>query len=305
MEQRLLLSICINTYNRQKEFKQCLESIVRQDGDLIKHGKKIEIVVMDDNEKENVKKIIKEYKTKNISISYIKSKNRLGMVRGIVKACEVAKGEYIWILSDDDMICSGGIVKVLQVIKNHKPDSILCNINHFKEDGNKIKVVKRNCLNLQKDILTKTNKQLFHFLETKFLYAVDWYTYAMSPTIISKKLFIKNKYTIEKYNGYSIFSYPQSALRYYSHDDIFLYIISDPLILFRVNNFLWQSTNELKTVIDYNKCANNFWDNVFKIQPQNISFKLKLLVGIRKIIRIIGIIFIYLKEILRRFFLSD
>jgi hypothetical protein len=150
--------------------------------------------------------------------------------------------------------------------------------------------VATNCLNLEHDVSVKTKKALFKLLESKFLYTVDWYTYAMSPSIMKRSLFLANRSLIDRYNGYSIFSFPQTATVYYSPSAVHCYFIAKSLVLFRVDNGSWVTANGLKTAIAYNRCANSFWWNVLQTNRQNISWRLILLVLLRMSIRQLGLL---------------
>ena len=94
------LSICIPTYNRSKYLENCLNSIFisKKKSEL-----PIEICISDNNSEENIAPIIKKYK-KKINIVYKKNKSNIGIAKNIIKSVSFAKGEFIWLLGNDDLV---------------------------------------------------------------------------------------------------------------------------------------------------------------------------------------------------------
>ena len=70
---KILLSICIPTYNREKCLQQCLDSIVNQKA----FNANIEIVISDNASSDNTDELVKKYQEKYTNISYKKNKENL------------------------------------------------------------------------------------------------------------------------------------------------------------------------------------------------------------------------------------
>lgn len=86
------ISIVIPTYNRVRMLKEAIESIEKQDYD------NYEIIVIDDNSKEEVFSKIEKYK----NIRYSKNEQNIGAGLARKKGYSMAKGEYIIFMDDDD-----------------------------------------------------------------------------------------------------------------------------------------------------------------------------------------------------------
>lgn len=92
----LIFSVIIPTYNRSNTLVMSIKSVLNQDFDSY------EILVLDDHSKDNTESVVKSFKDKRIT--YIKNEHNIGYARNIMKGCSLAKGEYIFLLSDDDFI---------------------------------------------------------------------------------------------------------------------------------------------------------------------------------------------------------
>ena len=115
-----ILSICIPTYSRSAYLKICIDSL------LAYRGTDIEVVVQDNYSEDDTEALVKSYVEMDSRVSYKKNSQNLGMMENLFKAMERAKGEYIFILSDDDYILSGGIEKVIRLIKKDRPTAFNC-----------------------------------------------------------------------------------------------------------------------------------------------------------------------------------
>jgi len=104
----MLLSICIPTFNRKKHLINCLNSIY-----VAKKNTSIEfeVCISDNCSDENLNDLIDSYKNK-INITFNKNKKNIGFVKNYLKVCSIAKGKYIWLLGDDDMILPSSLVEI-------------------------------------------------------------------------------------------------------------------------------------------------------------------------------------------------
>ncbi len=107
------LSLCIPTYNRPEEFKRMLLGVLPQ------LNNEVEIVVRDDSQTSETKNIFDELTiNKDINYQYYTGK-KIGLDAASLFLFEHARGEFIWLFSDDDELLSGGIAEVLELIEAH------------------------------------------------------------------------------------------------------------------------------------------------------------------------------------------
>ena len=93
------ISIIITNYNYGKYLARCIRSCISQSIEK----KDFEIIVIDDNSKDNSFKVLKEF---NKNIKLIHNKKNIGVSKSVNKAVKLAKGEYFVRVDADDYISS-------------------------------------------------------------------------------------------------------------------------------------------------------------------------------------------------------
>jgi abequosyltransferase len=105
------LSICIATLNRGDVIGETLESIVSQAGD------DVEIVVLDGASKDNTAQIVESFRQRCPALRYICQSTNGGVDKDYDLAIQAARGEYCWLMSDDDLLLPGAVKTVLAAIE--------------------------------------------------------------------------------------------------------------------------------------------------------------------------------------------
>ncbi|ERM19217.1 glycosyltransferase family 2 protein [Brevibacillus laterosporus] len=91
------VSILIPTYNRPHYFELALQSALAQ------NYSNLEIIVGDDSTNDETEQLIKPYLEKHPQLIYSKNPQNLGQFENDLKLLELASGEYINFLMDDDL----------------------------------------------------------------------------------------------------------------------------------------------------------------------------------------------------------
>ncbi|AFZ45118.1 glycosyl transferase family 2 [Halothece sp. PCC 7418] len=113
-----LLSICIPAYNRPLWLKRALESITIANAES---RDDIEIVVTDDSSSTECESVTQEVlQNWSGSWKYIYNQPRLGMAKNWNYSIQVASGEYVLVLHDDDFLLPNAITKIVKVIQRYK-----------------------------------------------------------------------------------------------------------------------------------------------------------------------------------------
>lgn len=108
------LSICIPTYNFGRYIGETLESIVRQ------ATEEVEIVVLDGGSTDDTPQVVEGFRPFFPRLRYHRQNFRGGIDRDMAKAVELARGEYCWLFSSDDVMAEGALDKVLGQIRYKK-----------------------------------------------------------------------------------------------------------------------------------------------------------------------------------------
>lgn len=114
----MILSIVICTYNRKHFLELCLNSITDQTEKLTKE--KIEVIVIDNNSKDDTKKFINQYQSITPIVYFLEKKQGISYARNT--GVKLAKGEYIAFVDDDATINEKWLNTLLNGIKKIKSD---------------------------------------------------------------------------------------------------------------------------------------------------------------------------------------
>lgn len=120
--QRPLLSICIPTYNRADTLEMCLFALVPQ---VQEARGLIEVFITDNASADNTSEIISKYGPQFPIFWHHTQVQNLGPDLNIAECFRQAKGQYVWIFSDDDLILPGGLSNVLSVLQEKEPFGVL------------------------------------------------------------------------------------------------------------------------------------------------------------------------------------
>ena len=128
-----LLTIAIPTYNRSSNLSIGLNKIAQ----LNFHQFSIEILIIDNNSTDNTNNIVKDFISKGLPIKYLINERNIGPDANILKCLENAKGYFIHLLSDDDLIEPKIYQKLLELLSCTTDVSmILLNWDHIiYQDG--------------------------------------------------------------------------------------------------------------------------------------------------------------------------
>ncbi|MGG3887075.1 glycosyltransferase [Brevibacillus panacihumi] len=117
-QEKPLVSILIPAYNRPQLLEIALQSSLAQT------YKNIEIIISDDSTNDEVKKMVEPYLEKDSRIIYSKNERNLGVLNG--KRClELASGDYVNFLMDDDVFHREKIEKMMDYFLGHEDVTLI------------------------------------------------------------------------------------------------------------------------------------------------------------------------------------
>jgi glycosyltransferase involved in cell wall biosynthesis len=107
-----LVSICIPTYNGSAYLAQCIESAIQQT------YANIEILIVDDKSTDNTCQLIEKYAASDSRIKLIRNQKNLGLVGNWNRCMDLAKGEWVKFLFQDDYFDSDCISVMVESISD-------------------------------------------------------------------------------------------------------------------------------------------------------------------------------------------
>ena len=134
------VSIVMPTYNVEKYFRQCIESVINQTLE------DIEIIPVDDGSPDNCGKIMDEYAKNDSRIKPIHKENG-GYGSAVNIGIEKATGEYIAILETDDWVEPNMYELLYNNAKENDADIVKCGFYYYNS-YNSIKDLKNDMFNI-------------------------------------------------------------------------------------------------------------------------------------------------------------
>jgi abequosyltransferase len=107
VSESIKLSICIATFNRAQFIGQTLDSVLYQ----LQKG--VELIVVDGASPDNTSEVMAQYFTRYPEIRYYRELENSGIDKDYDKAVGYAKGEYCWLMTDDDLMKPEAVKKLL------------------------------------------------------------------------------------------------------------------------------------------------------------------------------------------------
>lgn len=135
-----LLTIAIPTYNRAAFLERSLESIFSQVENSFE--KSIEIIVSNNASTDKTSSLVEEYSKKYFQISYLENSKNLGPDLNIAQCFSKAKGKYVWIFGDDDLLSPGSLRQVISLLSENELGVLYMNSLWYENEHPEITEIK-------------------------------------------------------------------------------------------------------------------------------------------------------------------
>ena len=129
---KLLLTVCIPTYNRAQSLEKVLNQLHRE------KNQNFQVIVSDNNSFDDTEAIVNKIKKNMNNLKYYRNEENIGFSGNILKLYELAKTRYIWFLSDDEIVLPRAIDKILKSINKYQPVVALFNHQWVDPYGRKL-----------------------------------------------------------------------------------------------------------------------------------------------------------------------
>ncbi len=168
-----LLTIAIPTYNRAQYLDINLNQIWKQ---IEGNENTVEILVANNDSKDNTEDIVKNYVLKGFNITYIRNSSNIGATENVIQCFSRAHGKYVLVLADDDCLINGSLKKILKVLSTGNYGNIFLSAYNYSRDFIKERPLKHSNL-----VLIYRNK-------TTFVKRVSFYSTFLSGNIVNKSI---------------------------------------------------------------------------------------------------------------------
>ena len=117
---KVLLSICIPTYNRANFLHKTISNLINQLHD------NVEIVISDNGSQDATSTIVSEFKDSRIN--YYTNHENKGITYNLIRVLDLAKGKYVIYLSDEDNLNIDNVLLTINDFEKYNPSVIFGNL---------------------------------------------------------------------------------------------------------------------------------------------------------------------------------
>lgn len=125
---RPLLTLAIPTYNRRDCLSQLLELLMPQ----LEHEPRVELIISDNASPDDTPSIVERFQRRGLHLLYNRNEKNLGADGNFIRCYQQAKGEYVWIFGDDDIIVPGGLRQVVTCLEKREYDLLYVKASGFQ-----------------------------------------------------------------------------------------------------------------------------------------------------------------------------
>ncbi len=111
------VSICIPTYNRAKYLQNCLKSI-NDAAQYLDESLNVEICISDNCSSDATEDIVR-YANLALPVKYSRNKRNIGIPRNFLHVVNMAEGEFVWLIGDDDLLMPNAITRLCELIDSN------------------------------------------------------------------------------------------------------------------------------------------------------------------------------------------
>ena len=127
-----VLSLCVPTYKRASLLPQSLRSVLSQiTPDL---APSVEVVILDNASPDDTPSVVAQMQAEfpDAPVRYVRRPQNIGADANMCDAPNQARGEFVYLISDDDVLLPGAVERLLQLIHEHPElDGFTLNVREF------------------------------------------------------------------------------------------------------------------------------------------------------------------------------
>lgn len=115
----ILLSLCIPTYNRVDYLRELIPSLITELAAVNRDAIRVELLISDNASTDGTEAYLRGVSCRGINV--FRNEKNIGGDRNFLACVERASGEYVWLFGDDDVLETGGIVRILELLTSLQP----------------------------------------------------------------------------------------------------------------------------------------------------------------------------------------
>ncbi len=126
-----ILTISIPTWNRAGLLAELLQQVV--DEILVNNYEaRVEVMVSDNASEDSTKELVQGLQSRYSFINYNRNATNIGAKSNVLKSMEMASGQYVIFMGDDDRLQKGALKKIVEFLSSHPDCGTLIDHKDFK-----------------------------------------------------------------------------------------------------------------------------------------------------------------------------
>lgn len=121
--QRPVLSIAIPTWNRAAFLAETLAQLRSESAGVA--ADRVEIIVSDNCSSDNTQQVVEKARSDGLTVRYVRNERNIGSDANIAQCFNIARGRYVLILGDDDLLVDGALGLLLEYL-DAREYSVVC-----------------------------------------------------------------------------------------------------------------------------------------------------------------------------------
>ena len=117
---RPLLSLTIPTYNRCPFLAELLEGLLPQ----LLHETRVELLLSDNASSDGTTLMLEAFAARGLTFRYLRNAENIGPDANFLQCLEQARGQYVWVLGDDDLLAPKAIAQILSLLERDEYDLV-------------------------------------------------------------------------------------------------------------------------------------------------------------------------------------
>jgi glycosyltransferase involved in cell wall biosynthesis len=126
---RPVLTIAVPTYNRAR----CLRELLSGLADQLHNESRVELIISDNASPDETPGVVGDFVAHGLEVRYIRNAENIGPDANFLQCFEQARGKYVWLFSDDDVIIPGGVSKIVSYCE--AADYDLISLSNYPFEG--------------------------------------------------------------------------------------------------------------------------------------------------------------------------
>jgi len=215
-----ILTIAIPTWNRANILRQALGYLLPQ---IDPYKNDVEIIISDNASDDNTEDVVKQIQIQypELLIIYNRNETNIQFYGNFMKCRDLAEGEYLWLLSDDDYVLNGVIPELLFELKKNWD----CAVIYFKRNTklstfqrhkySKDEIIKRETykIGLISTVVFLNKKENDFFVSSKFkgnafigfVFFLESFKYRSDVIVLEGNSFKTSNSIPKGYNWFDVF----------------------------------------------------------------------------------------------------